>query len=626
MAHILQKVDPDNLTAVIFDFNDSTGGNNPWGIQTFLLSDIDLGYPPLDATFFEPPDSDGGSISQKRLPLTRMNFRVRVSGTDADSLELGVAAMFEELLNGGTLRFQDDNLTDFRYIDFLTAESEGLLRGQQLTGSVYQRITSVDGIPLTIVRQPKLYGSGLDSLVNILLNPSLLIEGSTSGRPDDWAWDITTGISNESIDAATEAYKFDIATSAVRDLEQTTAVGTAASGEIWTLSFFAYASVGSTAQAQAVIRFLDSGGSPLGTEQVGTLTALPTSQPDRSDPSATLSVTTTAAPASTSRILATIRFDNSDAASNTVHLQLAQLEESSSVTLWVPGEMIVEADPEVLPRKNIVVYVHGGASTPCRVRTRRSSTNILDEVQIGIRENRDRLLDYVNADFYLQAEDGTESNDTSDQVSAGDSGGNISRTTFATVTSMAIRRSFTITDTKPISGPVSVRVRARQTTGTDDINLQLRLTGGVGGSNPALLPKIDLRADTLWHWADLGIISLRDDLSNVIISIQAERLSGSGNLDMDVVVFFPVDQLAIMGSGLGLNADEAVEFDSEDQAVHKYNSSLVKVFNSEPLAGVLPVLKPGLLVIHPQVADSAFEAELDLDAKVRVFYTPRWLV
>ncbi len=582
-----------------------------------------------------------------RAGLVVSSWRQAVGFDDYDDGLNGVGEIGRLLRAGGVIRFQGD--TGIRYIDFepstaltLWDRPEDMVRA--LTQGVYP-----EGIPLEIVRQPFLRGAELDSAVNILDNPSLYREDATNaGRPADFDWDVTTGITNESIDSATEAYKFDIATSAVRDLEQTTPAGTAASGEVWTLSFFAYASAGTTGRAQAVIRFLDSGGSPLGTEQVGTLTALPTSQPNRSDPTATISVTTAAAPASTSRILATIRFDNSDAASNTVHLQLAQLEKASAPSLWVAGEEFMDHQPGNDSGPLMPVFIHGEGTTPLRLEYEldpagSSVTKMVNAIgwSGGNRGGRS-LLGWLNR--IIEVEDYTNRNGATDVVDANASGGNAIETDRATTTAHVVVSEIVLTSNlDELRGTWTVWVRLRSNVGTHGVQLKWLLDdqGTTGGGAIAYEnKKHEAYSSSTYGWLNLGLIDVPRDapLAGLTLELWADLSESSGEMRFDAVRLVPaelemgmVQNADTIGSFANLVNGEAFLLDGETFVIERLDSAGGIRAAEYEIRGPIPQGRPGLNVLFAvaglldgTIPDDHLE---DFRGSLigRVRYSPRYL-
>jgi hypothetical protein len=162
------------------------------------------------------------------------------------------------------------------------------------------------------------------------------------------------------------------------------------------------------------------------------------------------------------------------------------------------------------------------------------------------------------APFLLQAESMTQGTDTTTQANSASfsgAGNNSSRCTFATVPTSATRIS---TTAFPASASVDARgtyrvfLRNRKTIAGDTITVQLTW----GSSALTILNDvITLPGNTAIQYADLGMVQIPagydpvyDGLSGVeipaagaFIAVSAKRGAGSGNLDMDCLLFMPAD-------------------------------------------------------------------------------------
>jgi hypothetical protein len=160
--------------------------------------------------------------------------------------------------------------------------------------------------------------------------------------------------------------------------------------------------------------------------------------------------------------------------------------------------------------------------------------------------------------FLLQAESMTQGTDTTTQANSASfsgAGNNSSRTTFATVPTSTTRLS---TAAFPGSASVDARgtsrvfLRYRKTVAGDTITVQLVW----GNSTSAILNDvITLPGNTAIQYADLGLVQIPagydpvyDGLTGVeipasgaYVSVSAKRGAGTGNLDMDCLLFMPAD-------------------------------------------------------------------------------------
>lgn len=158
------------------------------------------------------------------------------------------------------------------------------------------------------------------------------------------------------------------------------------------------------------------------------------------------------------------------------------------------------------------------------------------------------------ASVVLQAESGLVGTDTttpSNAVDASGSGNNFTRTTFATNTAMAVRvqwSPFPTVASVDARGEYRVLLRCRQTVAGDAIKVRL----GWGG---VAVDTANAVQSASWFWIDLGRIAVPrgadpvyDGFSGVelpafgtTLDVSAQRVSGSGGLDMDVLLLAPAD-------------------------------------------------------------------------------------
>lgn len=162
------------------------------------------------------------------------------------------------------------------------------------------------------------------------------------------------------------------------------------------------------------------------------------------------------------------------------------------------------------------------------------------------------------APFLLQAEAMTQGTNTTTQVNSASfsgSGNNYSRCTFGTAT-MVTRLSttkFPSSASVDARGTYRVFARVKLNTGTDLVNM--RLIWGQNTTNFVTNNSYRLPADTNIKWVNLDLVQIpagydpvTDGLSGVELStegvflaVQAERLSGSGTLDIDALILLPAD-------------------------------------------------------------------------------------
>lgn len=162
----------------------------------------------------------------------------------------------------------------------------------------------------------------------------------------------------------------------------------------------------------------------------------------------------------------------------------------------------------------------------------------------------------------LQAESMTQGTDTSVQANSASmsgAGSNYSRVTFATQAGLTQRLStatrFPSSASVDARGTYRVFARVRQNTASDSMIVRLRWGGSdVQVSNA----NVTLPANTLLHYVDLGLIQIPvgyDPVTRgpsgvevategVFLALDARRVSGTGTLDVDVLVLMPCDDRA----------------------------------------------------------------------------------
>lgn len=631
MATIFQLLSDDETT-VLFDFIDETGASNPEGLQSRLRLDPNFSAPAGEHTLFEPPDKPGGSLTFTRDELVESSWRLHVTGATTDALARGVGEMARLLRAGKVLKWQSDGATEPRFIDYEAVSVGALARGQnQKTIAVNH--TDAE-FPIAIVRQPFMRGPELDSDTNIARNSLLIHEGATAGRPRDWDWDVITDIANESIDAATESYTFDIATAAVRQLQQRTAAGTAAEGEVWTFGFYGFVNAGTDVRARARIEFEDAANTVLATHD-GTLTTLGTARPNLSNPTDSISVTTTAAPVNTDHIKVSIRFENATATQRTVRLIGAQLELSSTVTRFVVAtetqtnevEETTAGYPSVAP-----FYIHGDVPTPVEfVLESQGHGNQFLGLRSAPEIGEKRLSDYLKTTHFAQAEDATQGQDTAIITAATEPGfspqsGNVgSETDFAVNIGLVQRLAWDLnTLLESRRGAFDVYLRGRQTDASGVIDVQLK--GGVsGGGDVQEGPIITWPQDTATFAIKLARFTVPENVTigSVDLKLFIALEGGVGNFRSDYLVLVPVDSAAAIMttpavlSNFVTDPEEGIAFTTD------VNGN-VGVFVD--VAGPVPFfIPPRLSVIFRHVRGIDFSSRiLTAQSPIRHTFSPRY--
>lgn len=166
----------------------------------------------------------------------------------------------------------------------------------------------------------------------------------------------------------------------------------------------------------------------------------------------------------------------------------------------------------------------------------------------------------ANAPFALQAEDMTLGTDTTlpgNDAAMSDSGSNYARCSFSTATAMTTRLSLFWQGPGAAAsvdhrGTYRVLARIRRSVSGDSVAVRLRWggTSGVYTNDTVTCPS----GTTISH-IDLGLVSappgqdpVTDGLSGtelsvygVFLDVQAQRVSGSGNIDFDYLLLVPAD-------------------------------------------------------------------------------------
>ncbi|MFL5736748.1 MAG: hypothetical protein ACJ76P_05355, partial [Actinomycetota bacterium] len=407
------------------------------------------------------------------------------------------------------------------------------------------------------LRQPALRGAVLNPSLNVLANPTLFIDTDGDGRPDSWAWSSTTNVSGEAINSGAETYRAIISTTGTRDFRQTTAAASAAPGDVWSFSFQirrAPSTANNTGRAQAKIEFLDNANNVLATA-VGTLTTYGV-------PWQMLSVTSLAAPASTDRVRCSISHQNSSAAADTVDTRYAQLEKSSSVSLYRVGTQTMVNDPASGVGRTVPIFIEGTAKTPAIVTIQQlDSGGKIAQYVLAHRGNeavsgRRNLTDFLNSTSWVQCESGTLTNNTATAVDADGSpgsGNSVAQTSAGSNPTVMNRRVRMAVTTKLASRRGRFHVFARlKATAAAQHTVQLRW--GPGASDPVPFSNDeyihDVSGATSFEYVDvdLGIITIPEELAatlnQITLELWSRRDSGTGNLNWDFVALVPTAGLS----------------------------------------------------------------------------------
>jgi hypothetical protein len=249
--------------------------------------------------------------------------------------------------------------------------------------------------------------------------------------------------------------------------------------------------------------------------------------------------------------------------------------------------------------------------------------------------------------YALQCEGMTQGTDTTTQPNdATFSGGsnNYSRTTFATAT-LATRLTapnFPVTgagSSVEYRGLYRIFARLRKTASGDDIRVQMRW-----GSDAITSDEVTLPLNSNRNWIDLGLVQLPAGIADPVnegysgvaqavktmsLEFRARQVSGTGNLDWDVVLAVPADEGLIMTDWRLPTPGEYV-LDGPNQAAYQRDAASTVLATSAPIG-----LSGGFLELAPnQTNRIAFLEEVNPvgggttigDSNVvAVHYWPRYL-
>jgi hypothetical protein len=583
-----QEVDLDDLTTVVFDYNDQTGANNPGGVKTWwgVGGVFGLNAPGVSIDTTDRNDDGIPDTTFSYEDIVQTSFKIRFQATSYDYLRAAIGTVQRLLSSDGVIKWIPTGSSNTYYIYRRPSSIPALFSGNDLelykAGALYEFTQDI-----TINRERLLRGPTLLASVNALKeNPTLLrFSGGSSTAPDSWAWDSTTGMTFASYAAnvnwPTRSYRFVIATTGTRNLQQTTVAATAAPGDVWTFSFYARASGGTLCKAQAVVEFMSSAPAVLATA-TGTLTTLSSTEQR-------LSVTTAAAPASTDHIRMNIRFANGDTTSYTVDLRNAQLEKAATTSQFRVGTVVgllnlvgsTQGDA-----KSFFVYNPGDADALIRLtalpsaatktvalflarRAESGDVNLAEAInQFGATLTTRRTQQLVIDTTMYSGTAG----DTASAATAGDSDlGNAAKTTFTNQASLVRRWRWVSTPTDPeaLHGRWQVYAAVKPEAGSGtDTRYRVSLHWQAANRDPVANVGDEINLDTTDATTSsfvpllLGEVTFDANAGDTALVLEgwAARDAGSGSLWWDAIYLVPVDEqatlLQVPGFRLGDQANE----------------------------------------------------------------------
>jgi hypothetical protein len=563
LATLLQIVDADDSSNVLFDLNDPLGANSATygGVTTALLSDLDLGVPTLQTS----AQQTGTFNRDARAP---MKLRLRMThASSPDNLAIGIGRLAQYLAQGCVMKWITNNGTQVRYIDVDPSETPVLYSGREL--GIFEATILIDqpnGVLLQLSRLPYLRGDALTASANKLLNPTLLRDSDANGTPDSW-----TKISTPTLTIASTTESLHVvAASANLGIQQNTGAASASVGQIWTLSADVKVATG-TVLLQ--MEFLASGGGFVNTANV-TQAATGWKR---------ISATGTAG-ATTDHIAVDIY---SSGAAATFDVRNVQLELAPAATSFRVCAQTINVDPVATPfAQYLPVYNPSTAPAPCQIELAFPDASTAGvEVDYAMMSNygilgRNRLADFLNGPNYAQAESTgngwtvTLATGTTSTADGNASGGNMARTTHTTdPNTLAKRITWTRSTTLDcLRGRYTVYARVLAAA-AKIYDLQLNWSAGTA----ALLSNDVVQHDTTaavafnYVYISLGEIELPEELNITIANLTLELWTGidsgaAANLDVDHIALVPANDVAfiaastnatgsVLGKDLGIPKD-----------------------------------------------------------------------
>lgn len=319
-------------------------------------------------------------------------------------------------------------------------------------------------------------------------------------------------------------------------------------------------------------------------------------------------------------------------------------------------DVTVDNDPAGATNPNYfdVSSVKGDVEAPMRIKKQQTGSTVAAPFVFLTAARRRGTV--ANVPYLLQAEAMTQATDTSIQANdtgMSGAGSNYSQCDFSTDATMARRLRVDEWPSSPSTdarGTYRVFGRFRKPTSSDEIRVQLRVggpqAGGFGTSPSILLPEVTLSDLTSPQHMDLGLVQIPvgtgarfngpsgEELpaEGPRVELWAARDSGTGNLDIDYLIWVPADdRLAIVESTAGwdVSADSGVVMDSYADLLYAHRDTGDAVVNSAvgQVTGSLPMLSPGV-TNRIWYIDAVGPAVIHLISVSRTFelsYWPRYL-
>jgi len=290
-----------------------------------------------------------------------------------------------------------------------------------------------------------------------------------------------------------------------------------------------------------------------------------------------------------------------------------------------------------------VTGVTGDVPTPAFLKFAASPSVANQRMALGVRRHGT-----PGGVYPLQAEGMTLGTDTTlpgNDAAMSGAGSNYARTSFATATMQTrlTAANFPVTaagQSVEYRGTYRIFARVRHSVAGDTI--RIKMTYGPTGiaTEPVTLPN-----QTWLMWVDLGLVRLPASVDDPVsgegysnvpnaarimsLNFQAERVSGSGNLDWDVVLAVPADEeLAIIA--WPTSTSDAIIDGPNDSVYSRLASASDSLYTTAPIprAGSIPLLSPNQtnrIALLVNVGGDLQADDLADSAAVVLSYWPRHL-
>jgi hypothetical protein len=499
--------------------------------------------------------------------IVQSSFQMRALATSYDNLRTAIGKLQQILGADGVIRWIPQGSTSTYYLRRKPSPIPALFNGNEL--ELYKAGALLEGtLNIGINRERLIRGATLLASVNQSTNSTLLLSSATAGpssAPYNWVWDsvvnITTAGYGANVSNANQSFRYVIATTGTRNLRQTRSL--AAVGDIWSLSFYAKASGGALCKMRAMIEFIDSGTTVLATHS-GTLTTLSSTEQR-------LTVTTSAAPASTVKWRINLQNANGDATSYTVDLRRVQMEKASAVSQFRVGAEVVGVGYNAPGWKAMFVYNPGDANALCRISVvPQSGFNPVaflvarrsEGLDVNLTEALNAMTSAESSNRTKQAINGVTlyggtSGDTSSQADANATSGNGARTNFTNITSLVRRWRWVSTPTDPetLHGRWNVYCAIRPEVGSGtDTRYRVQLKWQAANRDPVINEEKQVPLDatdattSVYAPIFMGTVDFNADAGDTSLTLEGwcSQDAGAGFIWWDVVYLIPADEQATL--------------------------------------------------------------------------------